>query len=61
MEDLLYGLERSGWTLAAPPDYDAEHKNWEYKIKTVDIEGDELCLKIAPNPSDGTVIVVTKF
>jgi hypothetical protein len=54
-------LERSNWTLAAPPDYDATHKNWEYQIKTVDIEGVELGLKIAPNPVDGTVIVITKF
>ena len=61
MEDVLYGLERSNWTLAAPPDYDATHKNWEYQIKTVDIEGVELGLKIAPNPADGTVIVITKF
>jgi hypothetical protein len=61
MEDVLYGLERSDWTLAAPPNYDAEHRNWEYQIKTVDIEGVELGLKIAPNPTDGTVIVITKF
>jgi hypothetical protein len=61
MEDVLYGLERPDWTLAAPPDYDARHKNWEYLIKTVDIEGVELDLKIAPNPADGTIIVITKF
>ena len=61
MEDVLYGLERSDWTLAAPPDYDSEHKNWEYKIRTVDIEGVELVLKIAPTLADGTVKVITKF
>jgi hypothetical protein len=61
MEDVLYGLERPDWTLAAPPDYDEHHRNWEYKIKTIDVEGDELGLKIAPNPADGTVVVITKF
>ena len=61
MEDVLYGLERSDWVLAALPNYDDEHKNWEYKIKTVDIEGVELGLKIAPDLATGTVIVITKF
>jgi hypothetical protein len=61
MEDVLYGLERSDWILVATPDYDPQHKNWEYKIKTVDIDGDELTLKIAPNLTDGTITVITKF
>ena len=61
MEDILYGLEHSDWTLAAAPDYDSAHKNWEYKIKTVDIDDVELFLKIAPDPSAGTVLVITKF
>lgn len=61
MEDVLYGLEHPDWILVAPPDYDDDHKNWEYLIKTVDIEGIELHLKIAPNPADGTAYVITKF
>jgi hypothetical protein len=60
-QDVLYGLERKDWVLAAPPDYDNDHKNWEYLIKTVNIEGEELHLKIAPNVADGTVRVITKF
>jgi hypothetical protein len=60
-EDILYGLERSDWSLAAPPDFDDTHKNWEYEIKTVDIEGVELHLKIAPRVDDGTVLVITKY
>jgi hypothetical protein len=60
-EDVLYGLECSDWTLSAPPDYDAGHKNWEYLVKTRDVDGAELHLKIAPNPSDGTVQVITKY
>ena len=61
LEDVLYGLERSDWCLAAPPNFDTDHKNWEYEIKTVDLEGVELHLKIASGPVDGTVIVITKF
>jgi hypothetical protein len=49
-EDILYGLERSDWSLAAPPDFE-----------TVDIEGVELHLKIAPRVDDGTVLVITKY
>src|SRR5690242_5052740 len=60
-EDVLYGLERSDWVLAAEPDYDPDHKNWEYLIRTHDLEGDELHLKVVPNPSEGTVRVITKF
>jgi hypothetical protein len=57
----MYGLERSDWSIAASPDFDTVHKMWEYEIKTVDIEGIELHLKICPNPVDGTVIVITKY
>jgi len=60
-EDVLYGLERSDWVIATDPDYDPTHRNWEYKIKTVDVEGEELVLKIAPNPVDGTIKVITKY
>ena len=60
-EDVLYGLERGDWVLAKSPDYDFRHKNWEYLIKTHDIEGDELHLKIAVFQSDGRLIVITKY
>jgi hypothetical protein len=60
-DDVLFGLEKSDWVLAAPPNYDDDHKGWEYLIKTTDIEGVELELKIAAKPVDGTVIVISKF
>ena len=60
-EDVLYGLERPDWTIVGFPDYDKNHHNWEYLIKTCDLEGDELQLKIVPNVADGTVKIVTKF
>ena len=60
-DDVLFGLESSGWTLATAPDFDAQHKNWEYLIRTTDVDGDELHLKIAPNTLGGTVKVLTKY
>ena len=60
-DDVIFGLERKGWTLARTPDYDADHGNWEYLIKTTDIEGEELHLKVAVYPEEGRLKVVTKF
>lgn len=60
-DDVLFGLESSGWTLATAPDFDAQHKNWEYLIRTTDVDGDELHLKIVPNTLGGTVKVLTKY
>lgn len=60
-EDVRHGLERKTWTLARIPNYDNDHKSWEYLIKTVDIEGDELHLKIAVYPADNRICVITKY
>jgi hypothetical protein len=60
-EDVMYGLERTDWVLAASPDYDQNHKSWEYLIRTCDLDGIELHLKVVPNPDDGTVKVITKY
>jgi hypothetical protein len=60
-EDISFGLERKSWTLAKAPDFDADHGTWEYLIKTEDIEGEELHLKIAVYPDEQRFVVVTKF
>lgn len=60
-EDVLYGLEFSDWVFAAPPNYDEKHKNWEYLIKTQDLEGEELQLKVAAKIDDKTLIIISKF
>src|SRR5258708_26528307 len=44
-DDICYGLDYS--CRLASCHWDEDHRNWEYKIITVDIEGDELTLKIA--------------
>jgi len=46
-DDIAYGLERSDWVLCKAPDYDKKFGSWEYLIRTVDIEDEELHLKIA--------------
>lgn len=60
MEDILHGLQRPDWTLVKH-DYDSKHRNWVYRIRTVDIEDDALTLTVAPDPMNETVLVITKF
>jgi hypothetical protein len=60
-DDVIHGLEREDWVLEEPPDYDEEHQGWEYLIRTVDIEGDELHLKIAAHPHDKRIEIVTRW
>jgi hypothetical protein len=43
-------LERTDWVIVSPPDYDQEHNSWEYLIRTCDLDGVELHLKIVPGP-----------
>jgi hypothetical protein len=60
-DDVIYGLEREDWTLAKAPNYDTSHQSWEYLINTVDIEGDELNLKIAAFPNEKRFEVITRW
>jgi hypothetical protein len=62
-EDIRYGLERKDWTLAKKPDWDdcPKHKNWEYLIKTVDVDQEILHLKIAIYPAENRIKVITKY
>ena len=59
-DDILAMLE-GDWTLAAKPDWDEQHKNWEYKLAGHDLDGDELVLKIAVNEELLRVTIITKF
>jgi hypothetical protein len=60
-EDIRFGLERKEWSLAKPPDFDDKHKNYEYLIKTADIEGEELHLKIVVYPDENRLKIITKY
>jgi hypothetical protein len=61
IDDVLHGLERKDWVLAGPPNYDAEHESWEYLIRTVDVEGDELHIKLAAYPADKRIEIITRW
>jgi hypothetical protein len=43
VDDVLHGLKLDNWTLETS-EFDEKHGRWKYKIKTEDIEGDELCI-----------------
>lgn len=60
MDDILRGLQRPDWTLVSQ-EFNVRYQNWRYKIRTVDIEEDELFLLIAADPLNETVLVITKF
>ena len=55
-----YGLSLS-FTLAENPNWDADHKSWEYLIRTIDLDGSELRMKIAVDVEFGRIRVITKF
>ncbi len=60
-KDDILAMLQGKWKLAAKPDWDKQHRNWEYKIKGTDIEGDELVLKIAVNEELQYIYIITKF
>ena len=59
-DDILAMLE-GNWMLAAKPDWDQAHKNWEYKLAGADLEGDELALKITVNEEMQRITIITKY
>jgi hypothetical protein len=60
-DDIRYGLERKDWVLEKPPDWDGKHKNFEYLIRTVDVDQCELHLKIVIYPSENRLKIITKY
>ena len=61
IQDIRAGLERDDWILAGESEFDATHGEWKYTIKTVDLEGDQLHLRIAVNVKRFSFMVVTKW
>ena len=60
-QDDISAMLEGEWKLAAEPDWDTEHRNWEYKLRGFDIEGDELVLKIAVNEEMQRITIITKY
>ncbi len=61
MQDIVAGLERHDWRLVGTPEYDEKHKEWKYTIETVDLEGEELHVRIAVSLERFSFTVVTKW
>ena len=59
-DDILAMLE-GNWVLKGAPDWDTEHRNWEYKLEGADIEGDPLVLNIAVNVEMQRIDIITKY
>lgn len=61
IDDVIHGLDREDWAIEKAPNYDGEYRSWEYLIRTVDIEGDELHIKIAAFPEYQRIEVITRW
>jgi hypothetical protein len=61
IDDVIYGLERTDWTLDRPSEFDAERGEWKHYIKTVDIEGYELLIVLKIMPEYKRFEVITRW
>lgn len=61
IDDVIHGLERDDWKIIKEPNYDEEHRSWEYLIETVDIEGEALYIKLAAFPELKRIEIVTRW
>jgi len=60
-QDDIVAMLEGNWALAAKPDWDQAHKNWEYRLAGTDLEGDELVLKITVNEEMQRITIITKY
>ena len=60
-DDILYGLKQSDWVYAKEPDFDTVHNTWEYLIRTKDVEGNELEIKLAAYPDYNRIRIITRW
>jgi len=49
------------WLLDAPPEWDEQHRNWKYRLKGLDVSGDELVLIVALQVEFDRIDIITKF
>jgi hypothetical protein len=60
-DDDIQAMLQGPWKLAATPEWDAQYRNWKYRLAGSDIEGDELVLIVALNLEESLITVITKF
>jgi hypothetical protein len=58
--DIVAMLEGK-WSMDAPPEWDEQHRNWKYRLKGLDVAGDELVLILAVQIEFNRIDVITKF
>ena len=58
--DIIAMLEGK-WLLDAPPEWDEQHRNWKYRLKGLDVSGDELVLIVALQVEFDRIDIITKF
>ena len=60
VDDVLHGLQQK-WEHFQEPDFNQEHGNWKYYIKTTDIEGEVLHIIIAVCLKNRRFKVITRW
>jgi len=60
-EDDMLALLEGDWTLAASPEWDEGHRNWKYRLKGTDADGEELVLIVAVQVEFNRIDIITKF
>jgi hypothetical protein len=60
-QDDIAALLESRWRLQGAPEWDANRKNWKYRLVGFDLEGDALVLLVTVNEELKRVTVITKF
>jgi len=61
IDDVIHGVEWDGWTLMGSPQWFEDRGCYRYRIRTVDIEGDELTIIIAAFPGEKRVGFITAW
>jgi hypothetical protein len=59
-DDVIHGLEWS-WTFSRAPEFNEDHWQWKYRIRTETIEGEEMEIILAVDTSDRSFEVITRW
>ena len=60
-EDDILAMLEGDWSLIQPVEWNAVHRNWKYKLRGADLDGDELVLVVVVNTELNRIDVITKF
>ncbi|HWR16978.1 MAG TPA: hypothetical protein VN577_19270 [Terriglobales bacterium] len=60
IQDVLYGLE-TDWRSCTPDEFNPVEWQWKYRIRTRDIDGENLTIIVAVDPRSRRFEVITRF